>query len=154
MEFFPFLGVRARLVNPPCQEGSPVDSCDGFSDDVLRRTLSCLRANGFAKCMERSQDWHKKASSAAQNHRARLHTQPSHALAVLPPMALACFLLETMNTIEDCFLIKSKSRKGNWAKWFAKNCWVLQFMYRLEGVKVKLTIPLGSVGPTWCTFTV
>lgn len=126
MKFFPFLGVRALVVNPLCQEGSPVDSCGGLNEDVLRRILSCRQANGLTEWMEISQDWHKKASSAAQNQRARLHTQPSQALAVLPPTALACLLLETMDKIEYRFFIKPKSRKPK--EWVGKNCLVLQFM--------------------------
>lgn len=89
---FAFRGVRAFLVKPLCQVGTELSK----EDAVLRRTLWCLRASGLAEWTEESHDWHKKASSAAQYHLARFLMQLSHALAVLPPTALAKFLFETM----------------------------------------------------------
>lgn len=44
-----------------------------------------------------SHDWQRKASSAAQYHRARLRTQLSQALAVFPPTAFAMFFLDIIS---------------------------------------------------------
>jgi hypothetical protein len=75
-------------------------SCGGEADEwllcfttaglaVFKRTLSWRRARGFAEWTKLSQDWQRKASSAAQYHRARLFTQLSQALAVFAPTAFA-----------------------------------------------------------------
>nr|ACL54649.1 unknown [Zea mays] len=57
-----------------------------------RRRRSCRLASGFAECTEASQPWHRKASSAAQYHRARRLRQLSQARAALPPTAPAACL--------------------------------------------------------------
>lgn len=49
---------------------------------------------GLAEWTAESQDWQRKASSAAQYQRARLRTQLSQALAVFPPTALAMLFLD------------------------------------------------------------
>jgi hypothetical protein len=45
----------------------------------------------LAECTDVSHPWHRKASSAAQYHRARRRRQLSHARAALPPTAPAAF---------------------------------------------------------------
>lgn len=59
------------------------------NDAVLSRTRSFRLETGLA---EWTHDWQRKASSAAQNQRARLRMQPSHARAVFAPTTCATLL--------------------------------------------------------------
>lgn len=121
----PCRGVRAFLVNPPCHDGTwelllllELVLEDLSEEAVFKRTLLCLRANWLAECTEESHAWQRKASSAAQYHRALFFMQLSQALAVFAPTTLAAaaeadaaaFLFEIIEQNKRKRVTKSRSR--------------------------------------------
>lgn len=81
------------------EEDGGVGGFGGVFSLVSRRTRLWRPASSLAKWIDESQTWQRKASSAAQNHLARLFRQLSHALAVFPPTAFAIFFWVIMVVI-------------------------------------------------------